>query len=972
MEPLSREELAQFAAQDVAVIAAQLQTNCGWFSSRKLKNLAILASSLLGLSLGEAKYKQEEHNNERDKYLAKIDMLLNGLEQVCKFPERNLPMPSGQMELSVYFPTLTALIAVDLTPDTSSATDAEVIINIKQSIGKFVSQSDAITEPFFNFLRSFSNIERQAKRHAKSTKRDARAQQKPYTEMTKSHEDDTYPRHVYDRLYKILEKHAQCCCMLPGSPSPTLNSHRGRLELKGNIPAIDGEVLFHTVFSKKATMEDFKETKWQHLQFRVPRKQLERRAVGFEGNNGVEEMIDSTKQNYDSVKTPGEFCELLGRDIGAAGMDIRIKNEMMLVLRRAVDIEVDIADERSISLAKVLHDYSLVPKGKLLLAYALAKSVWQFYDSEFMSVRWTTDNIQLFREKEEEDEENDGFSVHWVPYYTFSFGQLAETGSVERLPRHGQFLHRYPRVLALGAILYDIGLPRPRSTANVSGSTTEPPGLEKMINDITARVRKGVERHRSQMRKKRGRSWPDIGLKDIQTLEDYRGIVENCVSEDLFRLDLEHGLQRTPEALEEELTIEERRAILFKRIVEPLKKVVQTSGWVDEFGNILPCHGEGSVTKEDPVSQKLVPVVLLSNDSQTSQITAYGAQDTPEAFRSDGEAWLNKIREGPVMETVVSAFDKGDYTKRRIRIVVLDTGYDPEAIFFEDKDRRRRLKRRSETGWIGNWKDFVDDLPSPVDDHGHGTHVLSVLMKVAPAADVFVARVARNDSELQTSAQNVAKAIEWAWKDCSADIITMSFGFDGEDYVGGEPIVSNSILRAITETKQNILFFAAAANDGGNRDEMFPASNQNVMSIRGSDDKGWACSFNPPPDYNAETCFMTLGRDVPGASLTKSQDKGADVLKSGTSVATPIAAGIAAMLLGYARIYENELQEKLGPRDKTKLGKIRRVTGMTKMFEKMSMEMMDKWSYLNINKFTGRTHDRRLAMIADAVDEAKD
>jgi hypothetical protein len=215
------------------------------------------------------------------------------------------------------------------------------------------------------------------------------------------------------------------------------------------------------------------------------------------------------------------------------------------------------------------------------------------------------------------------------------------------------------------------------------------------------------------------------------------------------------------------------------------------------------------------------------------------------------------------------------------------------------------------------------------------------------------------------------KAIEWAWKDCKANIITMSFGFDEENDIGGRPVVSNAILKAFLKTDQRILFFAAAANDGGNRQEMFPASDMHVLSVRGTDDYGWAQHFNPPPDYNARKCFMTLGVDVPGASLSTSQHEGAEVCKSGTSVATPIAAGIAAMLLGYARIHEEHLQEILGPRDAAKLARLWRITGMSVLFEKMATEMTDKWSYLNINKFTAVSHQLRLSMIALAVKEAR-
>jgi hypothetical protein len=108
---------------------------------------------------------------------------------------------------------------------------------------------------------------------------------------------------------------------------------------------------------------------------------------------------------------------------------------------------------------------------------------------------------------------------------------------------------------------------------------------------------------------------------------------------------------------------------------------------------------------------------------------------------------------------------------------------------------------------------------------------------------------------------------------------------------------------------------------------------------------------------------------VPGASLSTSKDKGADVCKTGTSVATPIAAGIAAMLLGYARIYEEDLRKLLGHED-AKLAKLWNITGMSKLFEKMASEMMDKWSYLN-NKFTENEHKWRLILIASAAKEAR-
>lgn len=463
------------------------------------------------------------------------------------------------------------------------------------------------------------------------------------------------------------------------------------------------------------------------------------------------------------VTTTSEFCDLLGRDIGLGSMDIRIKDEMLLVLKRAVDIEVPIANERSISLADVLRNCSLVAKSKLLLAYILAKSLWQFYDSDLMGVRWTTETIQLFRERDDDDDEDEA-GIHWAPYYTFSFAGPAEPDSVERLPL-GQFLHRYPRVLALGAILYDLGWGRRGTAPALPASPVEPPTLERIINDTAYRVRKGV---RSAKR-------PDIGLRSIQTLEDYRLVVANCLSENLFTPNRMSGVLKSPEELEEELTIEERRAILFKKVIVPLKKVVQGTGWIDESGNIrcnrvrsamAQLKEQGSVPNK-PISPSMT---LLNDTSQSDRHYSNEAHDNQKSLgyvtnfkccfrrckctklticdRNEAEAWLAKVKESPVAKDVLSAFQTGERAEKRIRIAVLDTGYDPGAIFF-NRYRNRRLKA---------WKDFVEvDQPTPKDGEGHGTHVLSVLMQVAPAADIYVARVAKDTSELQHATENVAK-----------------------------------------------------------------------------------------------------------------------------------------------------------------------------------------------------------------------
>lgn len=65
--------------------------------------------------------------------------------------------------------------------------------------------------------------------------------------------------------------------------------------------------------------------------------------------------------------------------------------------------------------------------------------------------------------------------------------------------------------------------------------------------------------------------------------------------------------------------------------------------------------------------------------------------------------------------------------KRRIRIAILDTGIDPRHAAFEDAVIKR--------------EDFLNPQGDAFDEHGHGTHCAGLLCKVAPAAEIYVARV---------------------------------------------------------------------------------------------------------------------------------------------------------------------------------------------------------------------------------------
>jgi hypothetical protein len=122
----------------------------------------------------------------------------------------------------------------------------------------------------------------------------------------------------------------------------------------------------------------------------------------------------------------------------------------------------------------------------------------------------------------------------------------------------------------------------------------------------------------------------------------------------------------------------------------------------------------------------------------------------------------------------------------------------------------------------------------------------------------------------------------------------MSFGFEDTEEV---------IKDAINCVPASTIMFAAAANHGGNKVGIaFPASMASVISIKSAKGDGTDSGFNPSSDSGAGDDFSTLGEAVLSMWRVSDEENGLRIFQkrqSGSSVATPIAAGIAALVLEF-------------------------------------------------------------------------
>ncbi len=236
-------------------------------------------------------------------------------------------------------------------------------------------------------------------------------------------------------------------------------------------------------------------------------------------------------------------------------------------------------------------------------------------------------------------------------------------------------------------------------------------------------------------------------------------------------------------------------------------------------------------------------------------------------------------------------------TGKGVTVCVIDTGI---AQHPDVKDR------------IIGFMDMVNGRTEAYDDQGHGSHCSGIVAGsgvssegkfkgVAPEASLVGVKVL--DAQGSGSFSNVIKGIQWAVENkeqFSIDVISMSLGGRASQSAENDP-VAQAVEAAHAA---GITTVVAAGNEGPRGGTIgTPAIAPNIITVGAQDDKGTLTREDDGLAYFSSRGPTTVDKltkpDIlaPGVNITSLSNRGDGyVSMSGTSMATPFAAGVAALM----------------------------------------------------------------------------
>lgn len=279
---------------------------------------------------------------------------------------------------------------------------------------------------------------------------------------------------------------------------------------------------------------------------------------------------------------PGRFCAVLhcSRD---TQLCFHIQHPQLSKVDRYEVLKRKAKATDSIPLHQAFKTRHMSRKTRCILAYTLAKSVWQYYGSDWMKYPWTRENIHLL---DDEVVQRDFSSRSYLfrPYLAADF--QVDAKRISEYIEGEMLWHRYPQVLALGILLIEVA----------KGKPFELPGIpldysKDSINRYIKSAMMALEKD-------------SLFEKKEDDFDSYREAVESCLRFGQF-FDLPY-ISEQQQPSERDNGLQEHRAVIYRKVVQPLKELLKGTRWfagIDEMKQDLSLESTDALDDTSAVFQ---------------------------------------------------------------------------------------------------------------------------------------------------------------------------------------------------------------------------------------------------------------------------------------------------------------------------------------------------------------------------------
>jgi thermitase len=241
--------------------------------------------------------------------------------------------------------------------------------------------------------------------------------------------------------------------------------------------------------------------------------------------------------------------------------------------------------------------------------------------------------------------------------------------------------------------------------------------------------------------------------------------------------------------------------------------------------------------------------------------------------------WINQWGPAKIEANVAWSVQRGNNS---ILVAIVDTG-----IYYWHPDLS--------VNYVSLGYDWVNGDSDPSDDHGHGTHCAGIIA-AATNNSVGIAGIAQVRIMAEKGLayngigyeDDLANAIIHA-TDQGANIISCSWGSSSDSQ-----LIHDAVQYA---TNAGALVIAAAGNTG-NSEKHYPAAYSEVIAVAATNEKDKLASFSTHGDW--------VDLAAPGTSILSTYLWNTYVSWSGTSMACPHVAGVAALVWSQYPTMSNE------------------------------------------------------------------